>query len=91
MKAQGESVRARAEVERGRDNEMNRKRITFVTQLKIKSCIFGGVVRTGRQRVFVWVIIHYVVMKMAFNLSRRRLHCAILEIRYCAQEIHFAV
>lgn len=39
---------------------------------------------------FVWVIIHYVVMKMGFNLSRRRLLsvCQMMEIRYCAQEIH---
>lgn len=41
--------------------------------------------------VFVLVIIHYVVVKIAFNLSCRRLFCQMMEIRYCAQEIHFDV
>lgn len=46
-----------------------------------------------RSYLFVWVIIHYVVMKMGFNLSRRRLLCVcqMMEIRYCAQEIHFVI
>lgn len=56
-----------------------------------RSCAKTGV--SARIYLFVWVIIHYVVMKMGFNLSRRRLHsvCQTMDIRYCAQEIHFVI